>query len=167
MMDSNRRVVRTVRLSVLDRLQQGDSSGASDPETSWEESVKALKNAVLRDLDWLLNTRRIAEPAPDGYPETQRSVYHFGLPDITSLPWGSEVVHRRLLRQIEECIQRFEPRLTSVRVSPVEEKDGGHRHVRFMVEGLLRVEPNPERVAFDTVLEIASGTFRVAGAANA
>ena len=31
--------------------------------------------------------------------------------------------------------------------------------MKFVVEGLLRMEPNPERVMFDTVLETGSGKF--------
>ena len=166
-MESNAPVARTLRLSVLDRLQEDDPVDTSDPRTSWEESLRALKASVERDLDWLLNTRRIATPASDDYPEVNDSVYHYGMPDITSLSWDAEVVHRRLTRRIEECIQRFEPRLLNVKVSAVEEKDRAHRHLRFAVDAMLRVEPNPQRVTFDTVLEIASSTFRVSGGADA
>jgi type VI secretion system protein ImpF len=144
-----------------------DPRVGNDPSISWEGSVRALEAAVLRDLEWLLNTRRIAEPAPDSYPETQRSVYHFGLPDITSLTGGTEVMRRRLVRQIDECIERFEPRLTAVRVSPIEVEAGQRRQLRFVIEAFLRMEPNPERVSFDTVLEVGSGTFRVSGGSHA
>jgi len=40
-----------------------------------------------------------------------------------------------------------------------------HR-IRFTIDGLLRMEPNPERVTFDTVLEIGSGEFSVLGDEN-
>lgn len=166
-MESRRDDGRTVRQSVLDRLIDLDPLVGDAAPAGWEASVRALQAAVLRDVEDLLNTRRIAEPAPDRYPETQRSVYHFGLPDVSSLSGDSEVVRRKLLRQVEECIQLFEPRLTAVRVSPVEVSDDGPRQIRYVIEALLRMEPNPERVAFDTVLEIASGTFRVSGASHA
>jgi type VI secretion system protein ImpF len=166
-MASRRQIERTVRQSVIDRLIDENPKLKADPPASWEASVAALRSAVLRDLEWLLNTRRIAEPAPDSYPETQRSVYHFGLPDLTSLSGESDLVRRRLLRQVEECIQLFEPRLASVRVSPVEVAEEGRRQIRFVIEALLRMEPNPERVAFDTVLEITSGTFRLSGGVHA
>ena len=64
---------------------------------------------------------------------------------------------------MEECIRIFEPRLTGVRVTPVEEKEGAQRRVRFVIEGLLRMEPNPERVLFDSVLDLASGKIQVVG----
>jgi predicted component of type VI protein secretion system len=54
-----------------------------------------------------------------------------------------------------------------VRVVSAEDAPGGGREVRFVVEGLLQMEPEPERVTFDTVLETGSGTFRLNGGARA
>lgn len=174
---------RTVRLSVLDRLMEdadepapGAGDGAAGPAggargrttgTPWSRSVARLKASLLRDLEWLLNTRRTIEPAPASHPETQRSVHHFGLPDLTSMAAGSEDVRRRLLRQVEEAIELFEPRLARVRVLVAEDAPGGGREVRFVVEGLLQMDPEPERVSFETVLETSSGTFRLNGGTRA
>ncbi|HEX6924598.1 MAG TPA: type VI secretion system baseplate subunit TssE [Longimicrobiaceae bacterium] len=150
----------TLRLSVIDRLiQPADWEAGS----SWVGSVEALKQSLVRDLEWLLNTRRISEPAPEAYREVQRSVYHFGLPDVSSRSADSPDALQALARDIEECIRLFEPRLADVRVTihPAEEK--GSRLARFVIEALLRMEPNPERVVFDTVLETASGKIFVNG----
>lgn len=159
-MDS-REAGASVRHSVLDRLLAGNAPGADAPD-DMAESVRQLKFAVLRDLEWLLNTRRIAEPASDAYPEVQRSVYHYGLPDVSSLSLDEQTVRRRLVAYVEECIESFEPRLTAVRVTPAETKRED-RTVRFTVEALLRMEPNPERIVFDTVLEPSRGEFQVTG----
>lgn len=156
-------IERTVRQSVLDRLIDHAPRQAADPPGTWSASVEALKTSLLRDLEWLLNTRRIVEPAPDAYPEVQDSVYHFGLPDITSLNAESEAVRLRLVRQIEVCVQQFEPRLRGVRAFPVESTEGGRRQIRFVIEGVLDIEPNPERVVFDTVLDTPTGKFVVSG----
>lgn len=158
---------RTVRQSILDRLVDDAPREAADPPSTWSESVAELRASVLRDVEWLLNTRRIAEPAPDGYAELQRSVYHFGLPDVTSLSADSNTARQRLLRQVEECIAVFEPRLSGVRVSPGATQDDSGRRIRFVIEGMLRMDPNPERVVFDTVLETSSGKFRVTGEGHA
>jgi type VI secretion system protein ImpF len=147
---------RIVRRSVLDRLIQ---SGAPEPRTA-AESISALKTSVLRDIEWLLNTRRIADPAPAALEELHDSVYHYGLPDITSVSADSPSVRRELLRQVEECIERFEPRLGGVRVSEPP-GDEHSRHIRFHVEALLRVGGEPEPIHFDTVLDPASGRFNV------
>ncbi|MGH7505788.1 MAG: type VI secretion system baseplate subunit TssE [Longimicrobiales bacterium] len=158
-------VERTVRQSVIDRLIDRQP-GIGDAPLTFNQSVTELKRSLLRDIEWLLNTRRIAEPASDAFPEVQRSVYHYGLPDITSISGDPETVQRRLVRSIEESLQLFEPRLTGVRVQAIDSQETGTRQIRFVIEGLLRMEPNPELVVFDTVLDSTSGTFHV-GAADA
>lgn len=155
---------RAVRLSVLDRLLDGDDAGAGTP---WARSAARLQGALLRDLEWLLNTRRTVEPAGDAHPQVQGSVHHFGLPDLTSLAAGSQEVRHDVLRYVEEAIHRFEPRLSRVRVVAVDDAPGGGRELRFAVEGLLQMDPEPRRVTFDTVLEVASGTFQVNGGPRA
>jgi len=155
---------RTVRLSVLDRLLEVDDAGAGTP---WARSVARHEAALLRDLEWLLNTRQTIEPAGDAHPRVRDSVHHFGLADLTSLAAGSHEVRGEVLRQVEEAIHRFEPRLSRVRVVAVDDAPGGARELRFAVEGLLQMDPEPRRVTFDTVLEVASGAFQVNGGARA
>ena len=125
------------------------------------ESVRQLKEAVRRDIEWLLNTRRIAEPADPAFVEVQESLYHYGIPDITSLSADSRETRKRLERYLSDAVIRFEPRLRNVRVTVTDSGESHVRHVRFVVEGLLQIEPTPEQVAFDTVLEISSGEFQV------
>jgi type VI secretion system protein ImpF len=148
----------SVQLSVLDRLIDG--SGSTGSSIGWSDSVRILKAAVLRDLEWILNTRRTLELAPSAYPEVQQSVYHYGLPDISSMSREDETVRTHLPRHIATAIQLFEPRLTSVRVTSV---TGSHedRSVRFTVEALLLMDPNPERIVFDTLLEPSRGEFQI------
>lgn len=153
----------TVRLSVLDRLIDENPRSGTDAPVRWSQSVSSLKASLLRDMEWLLNTRRVAEPAPEELTELQRSVYHYGLRDITALTGQREMLSQELLHQIEEAIRIFEPRLTSVRVTPAQSDDSTLRQIRFTVEGLLRMDPSPERVVFDTVLDSSSGKIKVTG----
>jgi type VI secretion system protein ImpF len=163
---SSRELEPTVQQSILDRLIDLEPSVRADPPVSWNESVRRLRNALLRDLDWLLNTRRIAQPAPASFPEVQASVYHFGLPDITSFSGDSTETPEMLRRRIEDAIRVFEPRLTGVNVVAADAGADMRHRIRFTIDGLLRMEPNPERVTFDTVLEIGSGEFSVLGDEN-
>jgi type VI secretion system protein ImpF len=93
----------------------------------------------------------------------QQSVYHFGLPDITSITTDSASARKQLLRQVESCIEQFEPRLANVRVSEAITDGESGRRVRFVVEGMLRVHPDPEPISFDTVMDAASGRFSISG----
>lgn len=163
---SERDLEPTVRQSVMDRLLDDEPRLAGDRPLSWSESVSRLRDSVKRDLEWLLNTRRIAEPASDDFPEVQQSVYHFGLPDISSMSRDSTETPEQLRRQIEECVRLFEPRLTAVQVQ-TRESDVDPRHtLHFSIHALLDIDPNPERVMFDTVLEVGSGEFSVTGEYN-
>lgn len=152
-----------VRQPLLDRLVDDEPQLAEDAGLTWSESVDAYKRAVLRDLEWLLNTRRTVELPPDDFPETRESLYCYGLPDISSMSSDDPDVHRRLQRHLDQLVRTFEPRLASVRVTLSEDDEKEAKRVRFSVEGLLRMDPEPERVEFDTVLEIASGRFVVSG----
>ena len=67
-------VERTVQWSVLDRLIDTDVDASTEPPMTWAQSVRELKRALRRDLEWLLNTRRIVVPAPEGFTELPRSL---------------------------------------------------------------------------------------------
>ena len=152
---------RLVRRSVLDRLVQSE---AHEPR-NWADSLRLHREAVLRDVEWLLNTRRVAFPAPAALTELQQSVYHYGLADMTAISPRSPEARRQLLRQIEEVIAQFEPRLSNVRASEAKSETFSGRHLRFLVQATLHVETETEPIVFDTVLEPASGRFSVAGTA--
>ncbi len=155
-----------LRLSVLDRLVDDAPRSPLDATGGWEVSLSEMHGRLLRDLEWILNTRRIVDAVPEVYPELRRSVYNYGLPDLTSMP-DTDESRDRLARSVEECIELFEPRLMAVRVTPSEVSDGAGRSLRLTIEGMLRVDPSPERIVFDTVVETVSGKVVVTGATDA
>ncbi len=148
---------RTVQQSVLDRLVDDDPTNPSERPMSRAESVRALKESLRRDLEALLNTRRTAETAPPGLDEVAQSVYHFGLPDISSMSRDSPETQARLTRLVEDAVALFEPRLTAVKVVAVPDERVQFGELRFMIEGTLLLDPVPERISFDTVLEATKG----------
>jgi type VI secretion system protein ImpF len=143
-------IERPVRPSVLDRLIDEDPRSNVEPPLTRAQSVRQFKTALRRDLEWLLNARRIITRVPDECPEVVRSVFTFGLPDITSLSKDSHESFERLARLIKSAIDVFEPRLGDVTVNL---KEGGSkllRDVHFVIDGILKLDPMPERVMFDT-----------------
>jgi len=151
-----------VTLSVLDRLIDKDPKSNSEVPLNRPQSLRELKNAVKRDLEWLLNTRRTIEPAPDSARETARSVYHYGFADISSKSVLSSKDHSDLVREMESAIAVFEPRLKRAKVK-MEALEGSFRTVQFVIEGLLCMDPAPEPVRFDTVLELGKCEYEVKG----
>jgi type VI secretion system protein ImpF len=162
-------IERTVQPSLLDRLTDPDPRSSTDVRVTFAESVRQFKVSIQRDLEWLLNTRRIHEGVPeDWFEQVPRSVYYYGIPDITSLSRDSRESRGILLRDVEAAIATFEPRLTDVHITVVE-AEGEHfrRELRFHIEATLRMDPTPEQVVFDTVLNFASGEYDVAGVRDA
>lgn len=157
-----------MRLSVLDRLIQsrgldpdraGDAISEQSRAERWKDSVEDFKSRVLRDLEWLLNTRETGDPASAPWTEVERSIYNYGLPDFASMFADSAHTTTRLLKAIEREIELFEPRLRNVRVSVQEPKAGEERSMRFVIEATMLLDPDPEHVEFDSVLELDSGHF--------
>jgi type VI secretion system protein ImpF len=148
---------RTVRQSILDRLVD---RGAREP-ADWDASVEELKANLLRDLEWLLNARETGSPATAPRVELERSIYNYGLPDFASMSADAATTPARLLRSIEREIELFEPRLKDVRISRAGGGEKKSRDLKFVIEATLQLDPDPERVRFDTVLEMHSGRFTV------
>lgn len=143
-------IERPVRPSVLDRLIDDNPTSNVEPPLTRSQSVRVFKAALRRDLEWLLNARRIITPVPEDCEELTRSVYTFGLPDITSMSKDSRESFERLARLIQSAIDVFEPRLTGVTVDLREGDSKLLRDVHFVIDGILRLDPMPERVMFDT-----------------
>lgn len=165
---TKREIERAVQPSLLDRLTDYEPRNNSEGRVGYFESVRQFKVGLQRDLEWLLNTRRIPVTAPEELEELTESVYHYGLPDLTSISRDSHEARDRLLRRVEDVITMFEPRLENVSISVVEMEGEEHRReLRFHVEGTLLMDPTPEQVIFDTVLHFASGEYEVGGAGGA
>lgn len=153
-----------VTQSVLERLIDREPDAKQEGAPTRSQSVRLLKISVRRDLEWLLNTRQNPEAAGNEYPEVEKSLFNYGLPDFSSMSFDNPKDRARLLRHLETTIRIFEPRLESPRVVPVQ-SDGNisHRTIRFQIEGLLKMDPAPEQVTFDTVLNLSSGEYQIKG----
>jgi type VI secretion system protein ImpF len=139
--------------SVIDRLIAPEMNEAGVLQRG---STEAIEAAIQRDLACLLNTRRVREPVPHGYPEALASLLVFGLPDITMTNLRLTPEHNRLRSAIETAIRTFEPRLSDVRVK-VEHWDEAKPLLRFRIEAFLSDQP----VGFDTVLQSDNGEFLI------
>lgn len=151
-----------LRLPLLDRLIDDEPKAKSEAPLSRSASLAKLKVAVRRDLENLLNTRSTADSIPEGSVEVLRSVYCYGLPDITSLPANYLYDQGKLLQAIESAVRTFEPRLEGVRVSLVPVA-GVSRVLRFVIDGMLRIDPLPEHVVYDASIELTSLEVSVSG----
>src|SRR5882762_10932573 len=96
-----------VTTSVLDRLLDYEPEITREPVASRSKNLRQLKQAVRRDLEWLLNTRQIAEGLPPELKETNDSLAAYGLPDFTNLSIESAADQKHIKREIEETVRRL------------------------------------------------------------
>ena len=148
--------------SVLDRLLDYEPELSREPLPSRAKNLRQFKQSIRRDLEWLLNTRQIAEGLPPELKETNDSLAAYGLPDFTTLSIESAADQKQIKREIEETIRRFEQRLENVVVS-FEPGRPTERVLRFRIDARLKVDPAPEPITFDTVLQLGSGQYLVRG----
>ncbi|MBB4287209.1 type VI secretion system baseplate subunit TssE [Roseospira goensis] len=150
--------------SLLDRLQDDGEAGATGQALPIARQVEALRRAVRRDLEMLLNTRqRCISPPPD-LDEVRLSVMDYGIPDFTGEDMAAPE-HRELLRAaVEDTIRRFEPRFLQVSVSMAGESEPMDRRLCFRIEALMRAYPSPEPVVFDSFLDPVTRDMEVRSA---
>jgi type VI secretion system protein ImpF len=147
--------------SILDRMIDERPRDSSEGADHFAGSLEQIKDAVKRDLEWLLNSRQVVADLPDDLREIERSMLTYGLPDFTSMSLSSPGDQDLLRRTVEGAIKLFEPRLMHVRVA-IEAGREVDRSLRFRIDAMLKADPEPEPITFDSVLNLATKAFQVA-----
>jgi len=150
-----------INLSVLDRLVDFEPEMKAEPPSSRSKALRQVKQALKRDLEWLLNTRRAFE-VPAGLPLLADSLLAYGIPDFSNVSVKNKSDQHELTLALEAALRRFEPRLEDVVVSAAN-VPALERVFRFKIEARLRIDPVPEPISFDTMLQLGSGNFAVKG----
>ena len=145
---------------LLDRLIDVQPLARTEPLRT-VMSIGQLKDAVARDVESLLNSRRGAAKGPLEQHELARSsVLAFGLDDFASLSMASKTDRDAICRSIERAITDHEPRLRNARVA-LEERHADARKLRFSIHALLISHPLQEPVNFDAVLQTTTQNYAV------
>lgn len=146
--------------SLIDRLLDDYPDSPWEAPASRQRSLEQLKDSIKRDLEWLLNTRQTVAGVPAGLKELTHSLAAYGLPDFSSFIVKSPSDQARMQQILEMAIGTFEPRLENVTVTlvPVDDLE---QKLRFRIDARLRVEPAPEPVTFDTVLQATNDQYTV------
>ena len=156
-----------VQLPLLDRLIDDAPDRLAEPPLSAAETLVLLRRSVRRDLEALLNTRRRWRSWPVGYSELAVSPIGYGIADFAAGAFNDVNRRDELRAGIEETIRLFEPRLARIRVTLLEGQSTLDAVLRLRIEAMLRVEPAPEPIAFDTLVDAANAEVQVKAAAAA
>ena len=153
--------------SLLDRLTDKAPDSNTESRDRRVLSMRLLRQAVLRDLAWLLNTGHL-ETTDDlePYPQVRDSVLNFGLPDITGIS-ASSADTAALERAVKKAITMFEPRIASetLHVSVAQDESTmGRNAMVFTIEGQLWAEPTPMTLFLKTEVDLETGDVAVSDA---
>lgn len=150
-----------VRLSLLDRLLDNDPTTSREVTPDDSEKMRIIQRGVRRDLEDLLNTRYRCISWPPELDEIDNSLINYGIPDFTAASLNVADESDVMVGSIRKAIDFFEPRLTDVRVSAIENDDQYDRTFRFRIEATLMVEGGEQRVQFNSSMESATGQFEI------
>jgi type VI secretion system protein ImpF len=150
-----------VQLPLLDRLIDDAPDTLHEAPLSFGDAENVLKNSVRRDLEALLNSRRRWRSLPARYSELPTSVIGYGISDFASGAFNDAEKRDKLRFEIEQAIRQFEPRLTGVRVTLVEGSNNLDATLRLQIEAMLRTEPAPEPITFETLVDSATSEVMV------
>lgn len=150
-----------VRASLLDRLIDEEPGGPRERPPFRTQSVGQYARSVVRDLQWLFNTR-CTKRFDVGREAGPRTVLDYGVDDFTHLAAASHVDRALLAKNIKEAIVAFEPRL-KVKLVSVEADEGDRQRAVIYIEAGLIIEDTLEPVSFRVVVNNATGEVMVDG----
>ncbi len=152
---------KKLRPSVLDRLFDNEPHNQTERDLDDHQLLKALRSSIRRDLESLLNTRfHISEPS-DEFPQLEKSLLNYGLPDLATVNIIDIDKRNEFTRALEKTLKYFEPRFKSVKVSFLERDDHTDRTLRFRIDAVIYADPLPEIVVFDSIFESVTRTVNV------
>jgi len=150
--------------SLLDRLIDDEPQVQQESRDKRVMSLKRLREAVLRDLAWLMNTSDLGstEDLRD-FPLVGQSVLNYGLPALAGHTVSS-VDLPAIERVLKQAILNFEPRIlkNTLKVRVVVADDQmTHNAMSFLIEGELWAQPIPQRLFLKTEIDLETGSVTV------
>lgn len=150
--------------SLLDRLTDDEPSAKEESRHQRAGSITSLRESVLRDLEWLMNTVNLESAVNlDAYPGLKSTVLNYGMPGLS----GSTInnADREAIKKlIHDAIEAFEPRImkNTLEVSLLEDADLVNPHaIAFQIQGTLWGRPMPEALFLRTELDLELGDVKV------
>jgi type VI secretion system protein len=132
-----------------ERLMERIRFGAAAFPRREKPDPRRMTDSILAHLERILNTRRGSAPIADD----------FGIPDFTDFRTAYPDSQRDLEREIRLTIQKYEPRLRSVRVQFIP-FDHEPLSIRFQITARLALDDAEPSVVLHGVLD-ADGKIRM------
>ena len=147
--------------ALLDRLTDEEPTKRLEAPEAAMMTRARLRNAVLRDLAWLLNATNIESDVDlESFPAVRTSVVNFGIESLS----GRRVANidwEDLENAIRDAIVAFEPRILppSIQVKGVNTASSLDHHnvLSFEIRGQLWSLPYPLELLLRSNLDLESG----------
>lgn len=142
---------------LLDRLTDDDPGNPKESRNQRVMSLQRYRQAVLRDVAWLLNTYANSEVSGlDDYPEIPSSVLNYGVQNVAGMT-ASSLDADEMRYHVTEALRRFEPRILPNSIAihmEVDTEKMSSRAIRFEIRGDLWAQPVPESLFIRTELDL-------------
>jgi len=132
-----------------ERLTERIRSWKKAPDRRGGPDAKRMIDSIIRHLEQILNTRWGSAQIADDY----------GVPDFTDLSSGFPDALRDLERTIRNTIEKYEPRLKSVRVKFIPQEEN-MLAVSFQIVAQLVLDEGKNPVTFQSVMD-SEGKFTI------
>ena len=156
--------------ALLDRLEDNEPDKKIETPDRRVLTKTQLREAVLRDLTWLLNASRpTARDRLGEWPEVERSVLNYGMPSFSG-ETASSLDISDVERAIREALIQFEPRILpgTLRVEAQQSDNimDWHNIVSVRIEAMVWAQPVPLQLMLRTQLDLESGTIEISDAGS-
>jgi type VI secretion system protein ImpF len=150
--------------SLLDRLTDDQPLAATESREQRVLSSRQLKQSVLRDLSWLLNTSALEHCIDlSEFPFVVRSVLNYGSPVLAGGSL-SGVDALGIAGKLKMAIGYFEPRIMADTLKVeliVDENVMSDKALSFKIEGDLWAQPLPLHLYIRSDIDLETGEFTV------
>jgi type VI secretion system protein ImpF len=150
--------------SLLDRLTDENPKGGVESRDQRLLSWQRLRDAVRRDLGWLLNCVHLeATQDLSSAPLVARSTLNYGLPETTGVPVANVNVEA-LQKRVRQAILNFEPRLLRDKLIVTIEKQPAsmqRNSLVFNIQAEMWARPTPQSIFLRTEFDLETGAVRI------
>ncbi|RFB83156.1 type VI secretion protein [Rhizobium leguminosarum bv. trifolii] len=144
---------RVLSRSILDRLIDEAPDRAADPPMSFVDQVREVREAIRRDLEALLNTRRCPTTPPTALSELRDALVSYGVDGIVSANLMTDQAKLRLAEAIERRVALFETRLADIRVTILKSRTMTERALRMRIQATFRLHEGMPPISFESTID--------------
>ncbi len=152
--------------SVLDRLLDSAPEQLVDPPRTRQAQMRDALASLSRDLEALLNTRRLHRTPPDALGQLNSSLFAYGVADFIGANLGTREQREVFAARLEQAIGTFEPRFRNVSVAVLDPRETAERVLRLRIEATVVLVAGPTPVLFASAVNPTTLRFSVAEASH-